>query len=68
MFKLESGEKEVFPYTYYNSELLTKGNKVGIISEALKHIKEQDREHFIQNIDNIKGCRINDDKFKLERV
>jgi hypothetical protein len=66
MFKLDSGEKEVFPETYYNSELVAKGNTVEIISEALKHVKEQAREHFVQNIDNIKNCQISDEKFKLD--
>jgi hypothetical protein len=41
MFKLESGEKEVFPYSYYSSELLKNDNKLGFIEDALKFIKEE---------------------------
>jgi hypothetical protein len=39
MFKLESGEKEVFPYQYYSSELLEDGYTIGIIKDALEFIK-----------------------------
>jgi hypothetical protein len=58
MFKLESGDKEVFPYQYYSSELLKKGNKIGVINDALKFIKDDEREQFIENVNKIKGCRV----------
>ena len=65
MFKLKTGPKEVFPYTYYSSELLKNNNRVGIISEAIKHVT--DKETFINNINTIKNCKIDNDKFDLER-
>jgi hypothetical protein len=41
IFKLESGDKEVFPYNYYSSELSKNGNKngnkIGVIEDALKY-------------------------------
>jgi hypothetical protein len=42
MFKLESGEKEVFPYQYYSSDLLKNDNKIGIVEDALKFIGEEE--------------------------
>jgi hypothetical protein len=69
MFKLESGEKEVFPYQYYSSELLKNGNKVGVVEEALKYIKADDKSQFIENFKKIKNCalsRTDDGKFRLD--
>jgi hypothetical protein len=66
MFKLESGEKEVFPYQYYNSELLKNGNKIGIIDEALKYIPIGLKDQFIENIEKIKNCRIDKNKFRID--
>jgi hypothetical protein len=36
MFKLEYGEKEVFLYQYYSSELLKNRNNVNAVEDALK--------------------------------
>jgi hypothetical protein len=66
MFKLESGATEVFSYQYYSSELLNKGNQIGVISDALKFIKDAEREQFIENVNKIKGCRVDDMKFRLD--
>ena len=64
MFKLATGPKEVFPYTYYSSTVLKDSNKVGIISEALKHVSDKDT--FIKNINTIKGCKLGKDTFDME--
>jgi hypothetical protein len=66
MFKLESGDKEVFPYQYYSSELLKNDNKIGIVEDALKFIKEEEREQFIKNIHKIRNCRIDAKRFRLD--
>jgi hypothetical protein len=66
MFKLESGEKEVFPYQYYSSELLKNGNKIGVIDEALEHIPIGLKDQFVENIDKIKGCRVDRNRFRLD--
>ena len=65
MFKLVTGPKEVFPYTYYTSTLLENDNRIGVISEAVNHVS--DSETFIKNINSIPGCKIDEDKFDLER-
>ena len=65
MFKLETGPKEVFPYTYYTSTLLKDDNRIGSISEAAKHVA--DKETFIHNINNIQGCKLGEDSFDLEK-
>ena len=64
MFKLKTGPKEVFPYTYYTSTLLNNDNRVGVISEAVKHVK--DVKTFINNINTIPKCKLSDDTFDLE--
>ena len=64
-FKLKTGAKEVFPYRYYTSEILKNSNRIGDINEALKYV--EDKETFINNINNIKGCRISESKFDLEK-
>ena len=64
MFKLKTGPKEVFPYTYYTSTLLSNDNKIGIISEAVKHVK--DAKTFINNINSIPKCKLSADTFDLE--
>ena len=53
MFNLDSGVKEVFPYDYYNASRAFEKPYTGIISDALDCIKEQDRESFITNVNNI---------------
>ena len=65
MFGLKTGPKEVFPYSYYTSDLLANDNKIGIISEAVKHV--EDKETFINNIKSISGCRLSEDTFDLEK-
>ncbi len=68
MFKIPSGEKELFPYRYYTLELLAEN--VGVISEAGTEEKipwsEKEYEQFNQNIDKIPGCRIDDDHFNMK--
>ena len=60
MFKLKTGEKEAFPYTYYTVERFT--NKVGNIEEAAKHCV--DPQQFLINIDKVK-CRLSDTEFDM---
>ena len=58
MFGLDSGHKEVFPYNYYTSD---KTNCMfGDINEALQFVKEEDKESFIQNVNEIatQGAKI----------
>lgn len=66
MFKLNSGEKEVFPYAYYTKSLLKNDNNIGIISEAKKFIKSDEHDQFEKNINLIKNCRIDDNHFYLD--
>ncbi|EAX88487.1 hypothetical protein TVAG_209380 [Trichomonas vaginalis G3] len=63
MFKLESGEKEVFPYNYYTEDLV-KTTRIGNIDDAMNHVK--DIEAFYQNIEKIEGCKIDDEHFDME--
>ncbi|MGI6155835.1 MAG: DNA polymerase [Enterococcus lemanii] len=65
MFGLETGPKEVFPYTYYSSELLADDNRIGVISEAANHV--EDRKTFINNINSIPGCKLSETTFDLEK-
>ncbi|EAX78458.1 hypothetical protein TVAG_047530 [Trichomonas vaginalis G3] len=65
MFNLQTGPKEVFPYNYYSSVLLANDNRTGVISEACKFIHDADT--FMKNIDSIKGCRIDENHFDLEK-
>ncbi|KAI5484952.1 organellar and viral DNA polymerase type B, partial [Trichomonas vaginalis G3] len=65
MFNLQTGPKEVFPYNYYSSVLLANDNRTGVISEACKFIRDADT--FMKNIDSIKGCRIDENHFDLEK-
>ncbi len=64
MFNLETGPKEVFPYNYYTSSLLTSNNVVGNIKEASEHVS--DKETFINNINSIPLCKIDKNHFDLE--
>ena len=52
MFGLDSEKKEVFPYNYYSSNRTNQ--MYGNIDEALEDIKEEDRESFIQNVNELK--------------
>ena len=65
MFKLQTGPKEVFPYTYYTSDLLQNDNRIGSISQAAQHVS--DKKTFIENVKRIPGCRIDKDSFDLEK-
>ena len=65
MFKLDSGEKEAFPYDYYNSS--NAFNKYGNIQEALKYIKPEDKNQFIKNINKIDGVKIDENTFDMEK-
>ena len=64
MFNLQTGPKEVFPYNYYTSTLLRNSNRVGVISEACKHVS--DTETFMKNINTIANCKLSNDTFDLE--
>lgn len=64
MFKLDSGRKEAFPYTYYNSKRAFA--KRGSISEAVKHVKQEDREQFLQNVESIDGVKTGSDTFDMK--
>jgi hypothetical protein len=66
MFQLESGDKEVFPYQYYSSELLKNGNRIGNVEEALAHVNPEDRDQFRGNIKQIKGCAVDDLRFRID--
>ena len=58
MFGLDSGRKEVFPYNYYTYERTNR--MYGDINEALEHVKEEDRDSFIENANEIaKGPSVN---------
>lgn len=52
MFHLETGVKEVFPYSYYTSEN-TIENQYGDIVEASLCIPEADRDTFFENVSKI---------------
>jgi hypothetical protein len=65
MFKLDAGQKEIFPYKYYRIDF----RQIGIISEAGLNEKPQWTEdqfkQFSDNIDLIPGCRIDKDRFDM---
>ncbi len=64
MFHLESGMKEAFPYTYYNSTRI--GDRYGSVNEALQHFKtESERDTFVTNIEKL-GMR-NQDQFNMKK-
>ena len=65
MFKLDSGEKEAFPYKYYTSDRAF--NKIGNIDDALEHIKPEDKEQFITNINKLEGVKIDAKTFDMEK-
>ena len=64
MFHLESGPKEVFPYSYYSSSR-TKENQPGDILEASLCVPEQDRDYFLTNVKEIAG--IDDTHFDMRK-
>ena len=59
MFNLDSGKKEIFPYNYYS---FNRSNQIyGNIDEALQYIKPEDKDSFIQNIEEFaKGSNPNE--------
>jgi hypothetical protein len=67
MFRLNGIKKEKFPYKYYNFDL--NYETIGKISEAGKledePWKESDYKEFIENIDSLPGCRINENEFNM---
>ena len=65
MFKLDSGEKEAFPYDYYSSAnaFAERGN----IKEALQHVKPKDRDQFIKNIETLPDVKIDDNEFNMKK-
>ena len=65
MFKLDSGEKEAFPYDYYSSAnaFAERGN----IKEALQHVKPKDRDQFIKNIEALPDVKIDDNEFDMKK-
>lgn len=76
MFKLDSGEKEAFPYNYYTSKRLLRStteagdrvfNKIGDIDDALKHTDPEDKEQFIMNINKLDGVKIDAKTFDMEK-
>jgi hypothetical protein len=66
MFKLESGVKEVFPSQNYSCNLLNNGNRTGVIADALLHINPEERNQFIENIGQIRGCQIDTGRFRID--
>ena len=64
MFKLQTGAKEIFPYTYYSSAMLANDNKVGIIADAAAHTK--DPQGFIHNVNTVEHCKLSDTEFDME--
>ena len=66
-FKLEGIKKELFPYNYYTLNRLRMNR--GIINEAgkyeAKRWTEDDYKTFKENIDSIKGCRIDENTFDM---
>ena len=64
MFHLETGPKEVFPYSYYTTDIL-KDNYHGNIHDALKHIPAKDRDIFIHNVNTIPMCKIDKKHFDM---
>ena len=68
MFNIPDTQKEIFPYKYYTLDRLNNG-AIGVISQAGltedSIWNDEDRESFIHNIDNIPGCRIDEDHFDM---
>ena len=64
MFNLETGVKEVFPYTYYTSDN-TDENHTGDIVFAAMCIPEEDREQFYENVRKI--AAIDDSTFDMRK-
>ena len=69
MFNIKGIQKEIFPYNYYTLERLNNDEAVGVINEAgineAKPWNEDDYKLFNENIDKIKGCRVDDNHFDM---
>ena len=65
MFGLPAQEgKEVFPYKYYTMDRI---KHYGNIAEACKFIdKQEDIPHFLENIEKIPNCKIDENRFDME--
>ena len=48
VFKLSSGQKEMFPYKYYTFERLTNNKGIGVIEEAGNEELKWNQEQFIK--------------------
>ena len=65
MFHLESGPKEIFPYTYYNSEILKDDNYIGNVKDAMKCLKAEDCKQFKENLKKL-NCLWKNNKFDMK--
>ena len=63
--KLEDVKKEVFPYKYYTFKRLEENHGIGIINEAGKEEINWNQKQFVENIDSIPNCRINENQFDM---
>ena len=69
-FKGTNIKKELFPYKYYSYDRVLKYQDmqpIGVISEVGKEDRwsKSQKEQFIQNVDTIPGCRVDDDHFNM---
>ena len=64
MFNLDAGQKEIFPYNYYNSERVK--STVGNIEEACKFLKPEQIDDFKKNIKN-NACAIDEEHFDMQK-
>ena len=65
VFKLNTGQKEMFPYKYNTFDRLISNKGIGIINEAGKEELKWNQEQFIKNINSIKGCKVSSTKFNM---
>ncbi|KAK8892492.1 hypothetical protein M9Y10_029721 [Tritrichomonas musculus] len=68
MFIIPDTQKEILPYKYYTLDGLNNGaicviSQAGLTEDSIWN--DEDRESFIHNIDNIPGCRIDEDHFNM---
>ena len=68
MFNIKDISKELYPYNYYTQERVKQN--VGVIDEAGKYEcvpwNEKEYSSFVENIDKIPSCRIDDNHFDME--
>ena len=62
MFKLNSGEKEAYPFDYNTSDRVK--NSIGSINEALEFVKESQNDIFKENVK--KYAAINEAEFDMQ--